>query len=324
MDGNLSKPIVLIFTHWFDPTADHVVSALHRRGADIVRFDGADFPARLSATGLFSDRWDATLNLGERTVRLADARGGYYRRPTTFGCRLDDGSEQEWARAEARAGLGGLLLTSVRWMNHPHHSGYANYRTVQLMAARLAGLPVPPTLITNDPDRARAFAAEQGELIYKPMTHTSPGAGQLLYASPISPRELDGDDGKAIAGTMHLLQRRIRAQYAVRLTAVDDRMFAAAIHAHSEAAAVDWRSDYDALTYEPVEPPSQIITGIRTMMSRLGLRFGALDFLVTPDGEWHFLEVNPNGQWAWIEQETSLPISEAIADALLTPPESVI
>lgn len=55
------------------------------------------------------------------------------------------------------------------------------------------------------------------------------------------------------------------------------------------------------------------------MRVRLGLRFGALDFLVTPSGEWYFLEVNPNGQWAWIEQETGLPISSAIADALIAP-----
>jgi hypothetical protein len=53
------------------------------------------------------------------------------------------------------------------------------------------------------------------------------------------------------------------------------------------------------------------------MMSKLGLRFGAPDFLVTADGMWHFLEINPNGQWAWIEQETGLRISEAIADSLL-------
>lgn len=54
-------------------------------------------------------------------------------------------------------------------------------------------------------------------------------------------------------------------------------------------------------------------------MSALGSRFGVLDFLVTPAGEWYFLEINPNGQWAWIEQETGLPISSAIADALITP-----
>ncbi|MGH3800408.1 MAG: hypothetical protein ACRDTD_09805 [Pseudonocardiaceae bacterium] len=28
------------------------------------------------------------------------------------------------------------------------------------------------------------------------------------------------------------------------------------------------------------------------------------------------LECNPNGQWAWIEDETGLPISSALADAL--------
>jgi hypothetical protein len=38
---------------------------------------------------------------------------------------------------------------------------------------------------------------------------------------------------------------------------------------------------------------------------------------VTPEGEWVFLEVNPNGQWAWLQDETGLPIASAIADALV-------
>ena len=219
--------------------------------------------------------------------------------------------------AEARAGLGGLLMTSVPWMNHPHHSGYANYRPVQLAAAHQGGLTIPATLITNDPVRARAFAVAQGELVYKPMTHVPPGQGRVLYAVPISADDLEGEAGDAIAGSMHLLQRRITAAYAARLTVVDGRIFAAAIHAHSDAARMDWRSDYDALTYEAVDPPVDVAEGVRIMMNRLSLRFGALDFLVTEQGEWYFLEVNPNGQWAWIEQETGLRISSAIADALV-------
>lgn len=83
--------------------------------------------------------------------------------------------------------------------------------------------------------------------------------------------------------------------------------------------AVDWRSDYDALTYQVIEPPADVVQGVKNLMSTLGLRFGALDFLVTRTGEWYFLEINPNGQWAWIEQETGLAISSAIADALTTP-----
>jgi hypothetical protein len=48
---------------------------------------------------------------------------------------------------------------------------------------------------------------------------------------------------------------------------------------------VDWRSDYDALTYQVIEPPADVIRGVHDLMSELGLRFGALDFLVTPTGE---------------------------------------
>jgi ATP-grasp ribosomal peptide maturase len=313
---------VLVFTHWFDPTADHVVSELRRRSVAVIRFDAADFPASLVMTGRLGESWDVQLRLEDRTVSLADVHGAYYRRPTKFGCHLSDGNEQDWAQAEARAGFGGLLLTSAAWLNHPHRSGYANYRPVQLDAAHRAGLTVPATLITSDPAEARAFAAEHEELIYKPMTHASPGRGRVLYAVPITQDDLSGDAGEAIAGTMHLLQRRIRAAYAVRLTAVDGRIFAAAIHAHSEAAALDWRSHYDALTYQVTEPPADVAQGVRDIMNRLGLRFGALDFLVTPSGEWYFLEINPNGQWAWIEQETGLPISAAIADALITPEPS--
>ncbi|MFI2431231.1 hypothetical protein [Streptomyces sp. NPDC018693] len=51
-------------------------------------------------------------------------------------------------------------------------------------------------------------------------------------------------------------------------------------------------------------------------MDELGLFFGALDFAVTPDGRWKFLEINPNGQWHWIAVKANVPLVEAMADAL--------
>jgi len=62
--------------------------------------------------------------------------------------------------------------------------------------------------------------------------------------------------------------------------------------------------------------PEPVRHGVRELLRGLGLRFAATDFVVTPAGEWYFLDLNPNGQWAWIEQETGLPICAAIADAL--------
>ena len=54
----------------------------------------------------------------------------------------------------------------------------------------------------------------------------------------------------------------------------------------------------------------------RALVRRLGLRFGAIDMVQTPSGEHVFLEINPNGQWLWIERATGLPIANAIARLL--------
>jgi glutathione synthase/RimK-type ligase-like ATP-grasp enzyme len=253
-----------------------------------------------------------------RTVRLADIAGIYYRRPTSFEFGSMPDAARAWARAEARCGLGGLLMAQDRWLNHPHHIGYADYKPVQLAAAAQAGLSTPATIITNDPARARAFAARPGQVIYKPLSPEPPaGPGDIavIYTSVAEPEHLAAD-GDTIEATMHLFQERIVSRYAVRLTVVDGLMFAAAIHPHSATARLDWRADQEALSYQIAEVPAPVARAVLDLMAALHLRFGALDFLVTPAGQWVFLEINANGQWAFIEQATGMPIAAAIADAL--------
>jgi ATP-grasp ribosomal peptide maturase len=311
----MGEGAVLVITHWFDPTADHVIEELNRRNVRVLRFDAADFPARLVMTGrLTGDRWHTTLRLDERVLDVAEVTGAYFRRPTVFTTSGLPDEVAPWATAEARAGLGGLLMAQRMWLNHPHRVSYSDYRPVQLAAAVRAGLTVPDTVITNAPGEARAFAERYGEVIYKPMSQARPD-GRMVYASVVTPHDLAGADGDRVAGTAHLFQERVVHEHAVRLTVVDSALFAAAIHADSDAAALDWRSDYAALTYEPIGVPDDVRRGVLAIMKELRLRFGAFDFLVTPDG-WVYLEVNPNGQWAWIETATGLPIVAAIADAL--------
>jgi len=78
----------------------------------------------------------------------------------------------------------------------------------------------------------------------------------------------------------------------------------------------DWRTDYPALAHTPVDVLAPVRGGVSALMRRLELRFGALDFVVTPDDRWLFLEINSNGQWAWIEDATGQPVAAAIADSL--------
>ncbi|SHN44580.1 ATP-grasp ribosomal peptide maturase [Cryptosporangium aurantiacum] len=313
-------PTVLILTERLDPTADLVVTALTERGVAVHRVDTADFPTRLTLTAEFggarsADGWETTLRSASRSVDLGDVCGAYYRRPSAFAFPPMDGADRQWAELEARIGLGGLLATVPNWLNHPSRIGYAEYKPVQLATAGTAGLSVPRTLITNDPDAAQRFARQTGPVVYKPFSSTSERDGRrmFVYTSPVAAEELEDD---AIRLTAHLFQEHLEKAYEVRLTVVDEQFFAAALTARSAAGQIDWRSDYDAIEYAVTSVPGSVRDGLCRMMRTLGLRFAAVDFAVTPSGEWYFLDLNPNGQWAWIEHETGLEICAAITSAL--------
>lgn len=256
-----------------------------------------------------------------RHLDLSAVSGIYYRRPTAFELHPDlSDDERRWAAAQARIGFGGLLATMVPWLNHPHRIGYAEYKPVQLQAATACGLAVPRTLITNDPDTAHAFAMTADQVICKPFGGfgVSDDAGYCQVFSTIVTSDQCRDP--RIAHTIHLFQEWVPKAYEIRLTVVDENFFAARIDGHSDSARIDWRSDHGALSYRPVETPHTVRTRVSALLAALGLRFGALDFVVAPDGEWWFLECNANGQWAWIEDETGLPIARALADALTAAP----
>jgi ATP-grasp ribosomal peptide maturase len=309
---------VLVLTHTFDPTADYVVAELNRRDVPVFRCDVAEFPERLSVGAELADAaWSGTLRTAQRSLDLVDVAGIYYRRPTAFELHPElSEPERAWAASQARLGFGGLLAAVEPWLNHPHQIGLAEYKPVQLRAAARCGLLVPRTLVTNDPERARQFVDEVGEVVSKPFTSRgiSDSEGyRIPYARRVTSEQCRDEN---IARTMHMFQQWAPKQYEVRLTVVDDEFFAARIDAATPEAAEDWRTDYSALAYSVVETPNFVRSRVRSLLDLLGLRFAALDFVVTPGGEWVFLECNPNGQWAWIEDETDMPIAAALADAL--------
>lgn len=312
---------VLVVTSQFDPSADRVVQALARRAYPVFRCDVAEFPRRLKVIAeiggaVHTPQWQGELVTPHRTLPLTDVAGAYYRRPTGFEFPSDlAAADVPWAGLQARLGVGGLLAATPNWLNHPHRIGFAEYKPVQLRAAIAAGLRVPPTLLTNDPQAAANFAELHGDIVYKALASGGIGEGQpsALYTTRIGATDVDS----SIALTAHMFQEWIVKEYEVRLTVVDSKFFAARITAHSTAAKVDWRSDYDALDYTVIPTPPVIQVQVQQLLAGLGLRFAALDFAVTSSGDWIFFDLNPNGQWGWIEAQTGLPICDAIADALV-------
>lgn len=309
---------VLVLTHPFDPTADKVVGELNNRGVPLFRCDAGEFPEKLRIGGeVRSGRWSGRLQNSRRCIELDTIKGIYYRRPTAFAFHPDlSRDERRWAAIQARMGFGGLLASLDAWLNHPHDIGYAEYKPVQLRQAVECGLRIPRTLVTNDPETARSFVVDVRDAICKPFggTGITDNDGfRHVFTTRVTVAQCADPN---ISRTMHLFQEWVPKEYEVRLTVVDGNFFAARIDSESEAAHIDWRSDYDSISYTTIETPTEIQLRVSGLLRSLRLRFAALDFVVDPDGQWWFLECNPNGQWAWIEDATGMPIASALADAL--------
>ncbi|GAB3922715.1 ATP-grasp ribosomal peptide maturase [Kribbella albertanoniae] len=307
---------VLVLTGRSDITADAVVDELTKRRAKVVRYDTADFPiASKVAVTLGSQGWQGTLT-GDHPIELESISSVWWRRPGEFSIPTEWPDEaRAFAASEGRVGVLGVLGSlPARWINHPSRDSAANYKPVQLAVAARAGLDVPRTVITSDLTHGREFIGSD-EVIYKGLS-----GGVLtpdLYHRYIPTTLLRADDvDEGLAGTAHLFQERVPKAFEVRLTVIGDRMFPVAIHTDTEAGKLDWRTDYASLRYQPVEMPVDIEKGVRQLMDEMGLFFGALDFAVTPDGQWVFFEVNPNGQWHWLAVKAGVPMVEAMADAL--------
>jgi ATP-grasp ribosomal peptide maturase len=316
-----SANTVLVLTEPGDTTADLVVKELDQRGAQVFRVDTAEFPLSLQVSARFDGGWGGEISGADGSVDLRDIRSVYVRRPTefVFSASMTD-AEQRFAAREARRGIGGLLMgLPCSWVNHPSKVADAEYKPFQLAIATACGLAVPRTVVTNAPADAaehRAFLGAQA--IYKALASAVVSDGQrpsIIYTTDVS--FADMADSR-VALTAHLFQARIPKVRDVRATVVGKQVFAANIIATGEAAGelLDWRSDYAALRYEPVSLPPSVEASLLTMTDRLGLCFAAADFVVTADDEHYFVDLNPNGQFGWIQEATGLPIAAAIAAQL--------
>ena len=258
-------------------------------------------------------RWQGSVATPTRVAELGGVRALYYRRPSGFAFPHLDEQDARFAAAQARYGLGGVLasLPDCLYVNHPNRIGDAEYKPAGLAAAAACGFTIPPTLITNRPDDARAFVKKHGPVIFKPLSvplYLVDGEAQTVSVAEVTEDEIDD----AVAGTMHLFQASIDKGADVRVTVIGERMFAVRI----DSDLLDWRTDYSTHIYTPISPPSAVERAIMAYLRHFGLVFGAFDFALSASGEWTFIECNPSGQWAWMEPPTGLPMTAALADLL--------
>ncbi|TDD83945.1 MvdC/MvdD family ATP grasp protein [Actinomadura rubrisoli] len=207
-----------MLTELNDATADSVILELLDRDVPVIRLDpGVDFPDAVTFSAHLGESawWTGSLTTPTRWLDLSSVRAVYRRRPNrhTHSPNLE-AQEARFAAREAREGFGGVLanLPGCLYVNHPDANRTAEPKVRQLAVAAELGLTVPPTVVTNDPHQARAFARTRGQVIYKPLNHvrhlTPEGEPLTIWTQSVHADELDEETGAPISAAFADLLRR--------------------------------------------------------------------------------------------------------------------
>ncbi|MEH6412470.1 hypothetical protein [Pseudomonas sp. CGJS7] len=311
--------MLLLVTNRRDITMDYVVAELRRRDQPFVRLNTEQLPQALcSMAGFPRDAW--SISLDGVVVRGSQITGAYFRRPgaPVVSDTVTDPGERAYAEAEWSSFLKSLYSRlEGLWLNSPTKIFMAEDKPMQLLLAQEIGFHVPQAFITNDILCARAISV-LGHAVGKPLRQAvlEGETERVIFTSRLA--EFEEDQAESIRLTPFIVQSEILKQYDVRVTVVGERVFATAIWSQdNEETETDWRKgSRPDLRHEKIVLEPRVELQCVMLVQQLGLRYGAIDLVCDRAGKLWFLEINPNGQWAWIENLTGYPIASAIVDEL--------
>jgi hypothetical protein len=304
--------MILILASKRDVHARGVASALEHAGQPVAIVDAGTLGNGATLSYAIGAEPTAVFANDER-IEFGNATCVWGRRPrmghVAEGIR--DPNVRSFCRQEWSDLLQGLFLNSSARFVNPVLAEFAAVKPRQLHVARQVGLRIPDTLITSDPDCAGAFIERhRGQVIHKALTAPKQ---KLLDTKIWDESHRAALEALPLAPVM--FQELIRGPADVRVTFVGNQLFAARIATELGASGVDSRLDMDA-PYEQHQLPLDVHDLIVAFMSAMGLVYGTIDLKITPGGDYVFFEVNPQGQFLYVEILTGLPITAAMADFL--------
>ena len=318
-----TKETVLIVTTKTDITTDLVLLEFHKRGTRYIRFNTEDFPQKVALSWrLTSNGVEGFLEFPRNTLSLNDVASIWYRRPVSpqISAAVQNEGFRRFAQRESAETLSGLWRTmDCFWMSRPEAINYANYKPRQLKVAQEIGFTIPKTLVSNSPEAVVRFQGECERLIAKPIFSGNievDGEKNVVFTTPVNELDLGAMESIRLAPT--LFQEYIYKDIELRVTVIGSQVFAASINSQDIPESThDWRrAQSDALSFQSYTLPDWLSQKCAQLVSSFGLAFGAIDLIKTPLGRYVFLELNPNGQWGWLEERTGDPYTATIASVL--------
>ena len=294
---------VLVITNSVDATVDYLVGKIGQE-VNFVRFN-TDFDLNN-----FSAYWtERGLELGivDRILNVDDISSVWYRRPKPFTLNTTTSEiEKKHAIEEWQEAIEGILsiIPTQKWINHPLSIKGASYKIEQLNRCRKFGLNTPSSLVTSSKKDLDSFHSNFESLIIKPISHgylegNNVKEDKLLYTNSLTEDHISQFPENNFCPT--LFQERIDKEYDIRITVLDDQLVAVKLKNSSHYQVDIRRDNMTGVSYSLCQFPTELENAVIALVRSYGLRFAAIDFVKSKQGDYYFLEINPNGQWAWID-----------------------
>jgi len=305
--------VILILSNPGDLHARHIASKVKLKGRDVACVSRADFGKNASL--VFSPNVpNGRIALHDgTTIASQDVSAVWFRRPgiVSVDPAMTDELDRSFAENEWNHALDSFFTTTFQRQVSPLLKQRAATKPLQLSLASRVGLRVPQTLITSCAEEALAFVAEhRGAVVHKAMS--APRHAFIDTRAWDSEATLHAAD---LSMCPTILQERIVGPADVRATMIGSQIFSACIHTSQGRAEIDSRLDPDA-PFTAYQLPASVEAGLLSLMNELGLVFGTIDLKIAASGEHVFLEINPQGQFLYVEIQTGLPISDALVEYL--------
>lgn len=316
------SPAIVILSCPQDLHAHAMCEALERKGAQARFVYTPDFPSRLGLSMVVTEQGADLYAHGQIRERFGrECTGVWYRRPY-FGKTPEELDEEdrmvvERESRDLRLSFFDLLCPSALWVNPLGSVFRERCKPSQLVIAHKCGFSIPPTLVSNHPEEIRTFIDRlDGAAIYKTFN-------ALVPTTVVTPDLLADDE--ALRWTPGIYQALVEKDYELRVTVVGHRMFVTRIDSQgTKRGKIDWREAQwqprgvsSDLVFRRATLPIKVRQACRRLMRALSLVYGAIDLIVTPRGDYVFLEVNPSGQFLWVDHAVGFPLLDALAEMLI-------
>lgn len=318
--------LALIISNSLDATSDYIENFLSEASINTIRFNSdagtSDFSYVYSDDVILFENLSIKIN-PERVSAVI------FRRPHPIKIERELSNEakfhvaSEWSEA-----LEGILshIPEENWINHPVRNSISSHKAHQITVAKEIGFSVPDTLITNNNKLAKEFfTSHEYCIVAKPLSsgyiERDTGGDSTIYTSEISDLNSDVLEEEFLCPI--IFQEKINKTVDVRMTVIDNDIHAVAlISKNSNGSQIldIRRNNMNGVKYRPLSVPTDIKDKTLALMSSYSLRFAAIDYCISTDNTWYFLEVNPNGQWAWLDLVGVTNISASFIKSLSAAP----